>query len=319
MSRCSLIVNPTAGRERAKYYQEPLKHQLETMFTDVVLRITEGPGDATDWAREASQEGYDAVFCMGGDGTLNETVNGLAQAKRRDINFGFIPLGTVNDLGRALHMPMHPEEAIAGLKKASLQHVDIGRINDKYFVNTIATGFMPEAVSAVSIEQKTRLGPLAYFLTGLKALQTHQTYLFKIKTDTETAIYRSPLIVVMLTNSVGSFRNLAPKARVDDGKMWVAVFKDFSYVDMVRAIPEVMAGLPLSSEYMSLKTTTSLSLSLMEGQLTTNMDGDKGPDFPLDMEVIPSFLNVYVPPSHHSSLLPLTKLIHRSMESTQHT
>ena len=76
---------------------------------------------------------------------------------------------------------------------------------------------MPEAVGHVSIEQKTRLGPLAYFLTGIKALQNHQTSLFKIETDDGKMIYRSPLLVAMLTSSVGSFRNIAPQARVDDG------------------------------------------------------------------------------------------------------
>lgn len=308
MSRCLLIVNPTAGRERAKYFKEPLKKQLDTMYDEVEMRITTGPGDATDWAREASLTKFDAVFCMGGDGTLNETVNGLALAGRSSITFGFIPLGTVNDLGRALSMPLHPEAAIAGLKDAHIQRVDIARANDRYFVNTIAAGFMPEAVSHVSIEQKTRLGPLAYFLTGLKALQNHEAYLFKIENDEGVYIHRSPLIVIMLTNSVGSFRNLAPAAQVDDGKLWVGVFKDCSYLDMIKAIPEFLAGSPLSSEYMSLSTTTHLKITLIDGSLTTNMDGDKGPDFPLELEIIPSFLNVCVPAAPPSSL-PLVHLL----------
>ena len=206
-------------------------------------------------------------------------------------------------------MPLHPEAAIAGLKNAHIQQVDIARANDHYFVNTIATGFMPEAVSNVSIEQKTRLGPLAYFLTGLKALQTHETYLFKIENDRGVYIYRSPLIVIMLTNSVGSFRNIAPAAQVDDGKLWVSIFKDFSYLDMLRAIPEFLAGSPLSSEYMTLTTTTHLKITLLEGKLSTNMDGDQGPDFPLDMEIIPSFLNVCVPAQSSSPTSPLTHLL----------
>ena len=112
----------------------------------------------------------------------------------------------------------------------------------------------------------------------------------------------------MLTNSVGSFRNLAPAAQVDDGKLWVGVFKDCSYLDMIKAIPEFLAGSPLSSEYMSLSTTTHLKITLIDGSLTTNMDGDKGPDFPLELEIIPSFLNVCVPAAPPSSL-PLVHLL----------
>lgn len=182
-----------------------------------------------------------------------------------------------------------------------LQHcktvkVDIAKANDRYFVNTIAAGIMPEAVGHVSIEQKTRLGPLAYFLTGIKAMQAHKTSLFKITTAQGSTVHRSPLIVVMLTNSVGSFRNLAPQARVDDGKIWLGIFKDFNYLDLIKVIPEFLAGQPLTSELMTLKTMDRVRIELLDGDhLSTNMDGDEGPAFPLDIEVLPSFLSVYVP------------------------
>lgn len=295
MKRCMLIINPTAGRERAKYHKENLRRQLESMFDDVELRETEQSGDATLWAKEAALIGFDAVFSMGGDGTLNETINGLAQANK-PIDFGFIPLGTINDLARALNIPLHPEVAIDMLPRCKTVKVDIAKANDRYFINTIATGIMPEAVGHVSIEQKTRLGPLAYFLTGIKARQAHETSLFKITTPEGASIYRSPLIVAMLTNSVGSFRNLAPQARVDDGKIWLGIFKDFNYLDLIKVIPEFLSGQPLTSELMTLKALEEVRIELLSDHpLSTNMDGDSGPSFPLDIKVLPSFLSVYVP------------------------
>lgn len=290
-----LIINPTAGRERAKYHKENLRRQLENMFDDVELRETEKAGDATLWAKEAALIGFDAVFSMGGDGTLNETINGLAQANK-PIDFGFIPLGTINDLARALNIPLHPEVAIDMLPRCKTVKVDIAKANDRYFINTIATGIMPEAIGHVSIEQKTRLGPLAYFLTGIKAMQAHETSLFKITTPEGSSIYRSPLIVAMLTNSVGSFRNLAPQARVDDGKIWLGIFKDFNYLDLLKVIPEFLSGQPLTSELMTLKALEEVRIELVgDHPLSTNMDGDSGPAFPLDIKVLPSFLSVYVP------------------------
>lgn len=295
MKRCMLIINPTAGRERAKYHKENLRRQLENMFDDVELRETEKAGDATLWAKEAALIGFDAVFSMGGDGTLNETINGLAQANK-PIDFGFIPLGTINDLARALNIPLHPEVAIDMLPRCKTVKVDIAKANDRYFINTIATGIMPEAVGHVSIEQKTRLGPLAYFLTGIKAMQAHETSLFKITTPEGSSIYRSPLIIAMLTNSVGSFRNLAPQARVDDGKIWLGIFKDFNYLDLLKVIPEFLSGQPLTSELMTLKALEEVRIELVgDHPLSTNMDGDSGPAFPLDIKVLPSFLSVYVP------------------------
>ena len=295
MSRCMMIVNPTSGREKAKYYKDDLYAQLQTMFDEVELRETRRSGDAANWAKEASNHNYEAVFSMGGDGTLNETVNGLAQAGK-EIKFGFVPLGTVNDLARALNIPLQPEDAIDMLRDCKLVKVDIGRVNDRYFVNTVAAGVMPEAVGSVSIEQKTRLGPMAYFLTGLKALQSRRTSLFKIESNEGTEVRRSPLIVAMLTSSVGSFNNIAPKAKVDDGTIWLAVFKEFNYLYVLNVIPEVLAGLPINSEYMTLTQIKKVRISIVDDEkLSTNMDGDKGPDFPLELEVCPSFLRVYVP------------------------
>ena len=265
MSRCILIVNPTAGKEKAKYYKTDLVSQLRTMFEVVELRETTKAGDATAWAKEASEKGYDAVFSMGGDGTLNETVNGLARAGQA-VNFGFIPLGTVNDLARALHIPLQPEEAIAALKDSKLVKVDIAKVNDRYFVNTIAAGAMPEAVGNVSIEQKTRLGPMAYFLTGIKALQSRETSLFKIESELGVEVRRSPLIVAMLTNSVGSFNNIAPLAKVDDGTIWLAVFKEFNYLDILKIIPEILAGLPINSEYMTLQQVKKVRISVVDDE-----------------------------------------------------
>ena len=258
---------------------------------------TQKAGDATEWAKEAALTGFDSVFSMGGDGTLNETINGLAQAQDHStIHFGFIPLGTINDLARALNIPLHPEAAIAMLQHCKTVKVDIAKANDRYFVNTIAAGIMPDAVGHVSIEQKTRLGPLAYFLTGIKAMQSHQTSLFKITTAQGSTVHRSPLIVAMLTSSVGSFRNLAPQARVDDGKIWLGIFKDFNYLDLIKVIPEFLAGQPLTSELMTLKTMDQVRIELLDNShLSTNMDGDEGPDFPLEIKVLPSFLSVYVP------------------------
>ncbi len=99
-----LIVNPSSGGGKARRYTRPMYLKLLGMFDEVEVRETGKPLDATLFAKEAADAGATAVFCMGGDGTVNETVNGLATASNRPA-FGFIPLGTVNDLARALEIP----------------------------------------------------------------------------------------------------------------------------------------------------------------------------------------------------------------------
>ncbi len=169
MGICTLIVNPSSGGEMASSYLELMETQLRNMFEEVTVKETGKQGDAMKFAYEAAKNGHEAVFCMGGDGTVNETINGLAAAGT-DVSFGFVPLGTVNDLARALGIPLDPGQAIEMFETAVLLDLDIGKVNDRYFVSNVAAGAIPEAVEEVSVEQKTKLGPLAYFIEGGKAL-----------------------------------------------------------------------------------------------------------------------------------------------------
>ena len=90
---------------------------------------------------------------MGGDGTVNEAVNGLAPHDKRP-NFGFFPLGTVNDLARALAIPLDPKEAIESFAVDHTRKIDIGQVNQAYFTNVVAIGMIPAAINNVEVEEK---------------------------------------------------------------------------------------------------------------------------------------------------------------------
>ena len=106
---------------------------------------------------------------MGGDGTVNEGISGLAELDYRPT-FGFFPLGTVNDLARALGIPLDAEEAIQNLDINKVKPLDIGKINDQYFMNVVAIGTIPESINNVDSEDKTKWGKFAYFISGFKQL-----------------------------------------------------------------------------------------------------------------------------------------------------
>lgn len=295
MKICTLIVNPTSGAEKAKKYEQKMTQQLHVLFDQVVVRKTKKAGDAKAFATQAAESGHDAVFCMGGDGTVNETVNGLA-ATNKPISFGFIPLGTVNDLARALGIPLEPEAAIEMLEQAVLINLDIGKVNDVYFVSNVAAGTIPEAVHEVSIEEKTRYGSLAYFIQGGKALLNQETHAFQIMVDGETFTQKSPLIVIALSNSVASFESFMPQAKVADGKLRMVIFKPFRLADSLKLLPQIIKGEITESDRIVYRTFNHARLSLIDEEgLTTNVDGDRGPHFPLEVEVLPSFLKVFAP------------------------
>ena len=126
MSRCLIIINPVSGGGAARRYALDLQWKLSTLFETIEVKFTRGEGDATRFAKNACERGFDAVFCMGGDGTVNETVNGIAQGGF-SCTFGFIPVGTVNDMSRALGIHQNPTQAIRRIDINETRTIDIGR------------------------------------------------------------------------------------------------------------------------------------------------------------------------------------------------
>ena len=294
-SRCILIVNPTSGRERALRFQPLMEETLSRLYETTEVIVTKGSGDAKDAARRAASDNQD-VFCMGGDGTLNEAINGMAPVKSNSA-FGFIPLGTVNDLARALRIPRSPRAAIRMLETARLTRIDLGRINDQYFVNIMAAGLLPEAVAQVTIKEKTRFGSLAYFLKGFQVLSRQKSYIFRVEMDDGEVLLRSsPLIAAMLTDSAGSFRNLLPEAERNKGCIRLALFKEFEWLDLLRQAPFLLTGAHVSSDFVTVLDVRRARISIAANEhLSTNVDGEQGPEFPLDLEILPSRLPVFVP------------------------
>lgn len=299
MGDCTLIVNPSSGGEKAPEYLEQMTEQLRKLFGQINVKETEKQGDAIRFAYESANQGHQAVFCMGGDGTVNETINGLAAAGGKAA-FGFIPLGTVNDLARAISIPLDPVEAIRMLGSAVLVDLDIGKVNDRHFVSNVAAGAIPEAVGAVSIEKKTKYGPLAYFIEGGKALADQTVHRFRITVDGETFTQESPLLLIALTNSLASFESFMPEAQVDDGKMRLVVLKESSLLDSLTLLAQVLRGEIKASESVIYRSFKRATIGLEDGDsLITNVDGDEGPAFPLEIAILPSFLKVYAPAPLH--------------------
>ena len=314
MSRCLVIINPVSGGGRAAQYALELEWQLSNMFDHMEVKFTHGAGDATRFAVEASHDGFDAVFCMGGDGTINETVNGIAKGGGK-AKFGFVPVGTVNDMSRALGIPLAPLDAIRSLANCEIRRVDIGRCNDQYFCNNIAAGVIPKVVEEVTPKEKQLLGPLAYFVKGGQALFTTKDYTFRIRTEDHDFTTRSPLVIALLTNVVSSFEKFMPIASVDDGYMRIIIFREYFIMDVLRILPLILRGSIYTSKYVTILKVKKAHIELLDDiELPTNMDGNKGPLMPVDMEVLPGFLQVYVPKSPH--LHPLSET-HTSAKATK--
>ncbi|MBT2584031.1 diacylglycerol kinase family protein [Planococcus sp. ISL-109] len=293
MKKAMFIWNPSSGKEQAADYKDLAEETLGEMGYEADTRETTGPGDATQFAEEACEKQYDLVVAMGGDGTINEALSGLAEKPHEPL-FGLVPLGTVNDFARALGISLKPDEAIEGLKTGREKRVDIGKVGDHYFMNILAIGDIAESTYEVEPEQKTKLGAFAYFVEGIKAAASDQATEFVIEHDHGAWQGEAKLVLVALTNSVGGFEKLAPEALTDDGLLHMYIVENSALPAYARMAAALVRGKFEEDPAVEAIQTTHVSIRTSE-PLSCNIDGDEGSTTPFDIDILPRHIRAIVP------------------------
>lgn len=180
MNKVLLIVNPVAGKMKAKTTLLDVVSVLQGDDKEVTVYITHKRGDATIKASQAKQEGFDKIVCFGGDGTLNETISGL-MISGSDIPLGYIPAGSTNDFATSMKLPSVPKKAATLVENGTASPIDIGCFDgDKYFTYVAAFGIFTAASYSVTQDMKNIFGHMAYILGGVKEIGNIRSYKVKI-------------------------------------------------------------------------------------------------------------------------------------------
>lgn len=293
MRQAMIISNPSSGKEEAAKYVSQVKEILESQQYEVVVNETAGEGDATNYCLNACKDGCDLVISIGGDGTLHETINGMMDQEHRP-RLGVVPLGTVNDFARALNISLDPEEAIRQLRSDQIHIVDLGKINDRLFANVVAAGSLAEALFSVSSEEKSKLGSFAYLKEGLKDLVNTPNNQLTIEHDGQVWEGESPLFLAALTNSVGGFEKLSPKATVDDGLIHCFVIRNISVFNTITLGTSLLFGNLMDHKDVDYFTAKEVHVRSTEA-IRTNVDGEEGPALPIRISVLPRHIEVIIP------------------------
>lgn len=244
--RARLLLNPAAGMDEALAHVRVLNERLRETFGPVEVALTVGPGDCEAAARRALEDGCTVLFVGGGDGTLNEALNGVASIDGglAAVTFGLIPLGTGNDFAHALGIPVDIEGAIEVLRREQVIAVDVGRLNDRVFVNVSAGGFIAEVSEAVTPEMKSLAGRLAYVLGGAQALLEFEPVRMTLHAEPgghrlETGIYACAACNSRL---IGGGRLIAPHAVIDDGALDFCIIEAMTTLEFVGLLRRVSQG-----------------------------------------------------------------------------
>jgi diacylglycerol kinase (ATP) len=273
LMKTKLIVNPASGQETAIGHLPAINARLRDAGpVDIVL--TTGEGDGIEAGRRAAAEGYDRVFVAGGDGTLNEVLNGIVQVEGAlgRITLAIVPLGTGNDFATAIGVPDVPEDAVEALLGGEAVPVDVGRVNGRSFLNISAGGFIADVSDAVNPQLKTVLGKLAYLVGGAQVLFDYQPLAARITNGSTTT--ESSLLAFAVCNSrlIGGGRLIAPHAIVDDGWLDVCLIGAMPALEFVALLRRVSSGDHVDDDRVTYFRTQALELAF-DRVIRINTDG----------------------------------------------
>jgi diacylglycerol kinase (ATP) len=291
--RTCIILNPRAGSVSDA---AAIRDRLEILGPAHVY-LTTTAGEAAELARIAVGDKCDYVIAAGGDGTLNEVINGVARHASR-VRVGLLPLGTGNDFARSLKLPASIDENIEILRTGTTRAVDLVRVRSdrtRYFINVSAGGFSGLVDEKLTPEMKKTWGPLAYLRSAAAAFPELHAYRTEVQLENgenlELELYN--MIVANGTFVAGGLP-VAPEADPSDGLLDVIFVPKRSTTEMVLLAAQIVLGNHLRSECILFRRASSLSVRSRPG-MWFNADGELVGNEPAVFEVMPRALQFVVP------------------------
>jgi lipid kinase YegS len=260
----------------------------------IEVRVTWEYGAAVRFVKEASREGIERIVSAGGDGTLNEVVNGLAQLpKDQRPQLAILPLGTANDFATACEIPHYPLEALRLALEGEAVSIDIVRANERYFINVATGGIGAQITAETPPELKNFLGGGAYTLSAvMKALSFEHSH---GKMISENGELEGAFIASALCNGrqAGGGQLLSPNAYINDGLLDAVIILEFSLVDVAQVVSELLDP-TIKGEFVKRFQTTWVE-SIPKNMRFVNLDGEPYEAEKIHFEILPKELEVVLP------------------------
>ncbi|MDK6863309.1 diacylglycerol kinase [Nosocomiicoccus ampullae] len=292
MKTARIIYNPTAGREVFEQQLPQILERLERAGYIASAHRTTGMGDAIVAAKRACELEFDLVIAVGGDGTVNEVINGLLQHETPP-EFGIIPMGTVNDFTRALGIPSDIFEALDYIIEGEPFAIDLGLMDGKYFMNIGGGGKITEVSYEAPSRLKAVIGSLAYYVKGIELIPQITSFPIRIEHDEGVYTGRVMIFLIGLTNSIGGFEQLVPDAELDDGYFSVLILEEVNLAELAHVLTLAMRGNHLKHDKVKYFKSRELYVSSFE-EVQLNLDGELGGVLPAHFKNLQQAIKVRI-------------------------
>ena len=241
-----------------------------------------------------SQE-FEGIIVSGGDGSLNEVVNGML-LNDMDLPLGVIPSGTSNDFARFLNMPNHVEGCLDVFLRRNLKKIDVGKANDQFFINVCSGGLFTSVSQDIDLDFKNTLGKMAYYIKGIEQLPNFKPFPLRITTEGETIQEDFYVFLILNSTGAGGFPKLAKKAAIDDGLFEMVAIRACPLHEIPRLFIQILRGEHLNEKNIFYTRGSQFKIECLSEDKSfyeSDLDGEKGPNLPLDIQVYSRKLTVF--------------------------
>lgn len=279
--RFKLIINPIAGGRKGRNLTEKILERLRSWGISFDHEFSRYIGHATEIAKRSVKR-FDAVVAVGGDGTVNEVVNGIVGC---DIPLGILPVGRGNDFFRSISNSRLLDIILKPFtSKPELKMVDVGKINERYFINVAGVGF--DALVASISEPIRILGPIAYLGSALVGLLKNKGIRVTVNINGNKIDIDALMIAIANGKYFGGKMMIAPEASPWDGKFDVCLIENVSRLEILKTLPKVYSGQHIYHPKVRMFKTEYLEIISKE-KIPAEMDGEVFYTDRFRIEIIP--------------------------------
>ncbi len=286
-----LFYNPNAGNGLFKNNLDLIIERFQQKKL-VVIPIRAGRGDVLDGLfRTIDPAEYRQVIAAGGDGTINICVNAMIR-NNIDLPLAIFPAGTANDFAYYLDLPLEINSMIDIALGSNFTYSDLGRANDKYFLNVAAMGTMVDVSQKTDPNLKSILGVLSYYIRGIIEVPNLKTIPVRITSEEFSGEEHMYFMLIMNGRSAGGFKRLSPSAEINDGLFDVIVFREMPLTDFLPLLINVLQGNHEKNKHIIYFRTNQLQVESPQ-HVGTDIDGEKGDDLPIAYSLLPNKLKIF--------------------------
>lgn len=295
--RARLIYNPSSGKEEIRRKLPEILQRLEKGGIETSCHATVGEGDATLAALDAVSREFDIIIAAGGDGTLYEVVNGIAERPNRP-KLGILPLGTSNDFARAVGIPKNWEYACDLITSQHSKFIDVGKMNNRYFINIAGGGSMTELSYEVPGKLEMVIGQLAYYIKGLEKLPRLRPIEIHLQSEELDFHDEVMMFLILNSNSIGGVELAVPNVSIQDGKFDVFIFKKCNLAEFIRMVSLALKGEQMVDSHVIHFQSEHVEVTSPD-YVQINLDGELGGILSSKFTILPSHISIIVDGDDH--------------------